>query len=681
MLDIAERQDSPWHEGERKLQRRAGVAEQMEPVGRRVMRTFLLDQHRSFYPLLPFVAIGSVDPEGDVWATLKTGYPGFLHSPDPLSLEVDSARDPDDPAERGLEDGDAIGLVGIDLITRRRNRLNGTVRRSGDESFSIEVGHSFGNCPRYIQNRHFAFTRDPAIQSGGRASISDGLGDEARRIIAAADTFFVASFIDDENGERQIDASHRGGRAGFVRIDGDGGLTVPDFNGNLFFNTLGNFIVNPKAGLLFVDHDSGSLLQMTGDVEVILDSPEIAAFEGAERLWRFMPRKVVFRQNALPIRWTFAENGFSPSSLMTGSWDQAAERLEAASLAGHWRPFRIERIVDESDGIRSFHLRPADGKALISHLAGQHLPIRIVIDGQPVKRSYTISTAPSDGCYRLSIKREGKVSSRMHELAVGDEIEALSPAGGFVIDAMERQRAAVLLAAGIGITPLLAMLRHIVHEGNRTRHRRPIYLFRSARKSAERAFDREIDALIEASEGSIRQVRVLSAPDAMDNGRYEVAGRIDMSLLKATLPFGDHDFYVCGPSGFMQSVYNGLRSLNISDARVHSESFGPSALTRDAGAAEAEVVQPAEEPVRVVFTQSAKEARWKPGGGSLLELAENRGLSPAFGCRSGSCGDCRTPILKGAVSYPNRPSYPVTGNEALLCSSVPAAGGDLHLAV
>ncbi|MGO4354861.1 pyridoxamine 5'-phosphate oxidase family protein [Rhizobium sp. RAF36] len=681
MLDSAETPASPWHEGELELQRSVGMAEQMDPVGRKVLRPYLLDQHREFYPLLPFIVIGAVDPDGAPWATIRAGQPGFLHSPDPLTLDIEVARDHDDPAERGMEDGDPIGMVGVDLITRRRNRLNGTVSRSADDRFSVTVGQSFGNCPRYIQNRQFTFIRDPAASSTAAAIVSNRLEGEARKIIEEADTFFVASYADRGEG-REVDVSHRGGKPGFVRIDADGSLTVPDFNGNLFFSTLGNFMVNPRAGLVFVDHESGGMLQLTGAVEVILDSPEIAAFDGAERLWRFTPEKIVLRPEALPLRWTFAENGFSPSSLMTGSWAQAERRLQAAEKANGWRRFRIEKAVDESETIRSLTLAPVDGEALIPHLAGQHLPIRIADGDQQIRRSYTISSAPSDGHYRLSVKREGKASNLLHRMQPGDEIEARAPGGAFTIEAMERKRPAVLLAAGIGITPMLSMLRHVVHEGDRTRHRRPIWLFRSSRTYGERAFDQEIAGLVERANGSVHDIRVLSSPAADDAGKYDAAGRIDMELLKAHLPFADYDFYLCGPGAFMQSIHDGLRGLNIAEERIHAEAFGPSALKRDAKPVTAAGVPSkpaATTPAKVIFTQSAKEARWKPGDGSLLEFAEARGLSPTYGCRAGNCGDCRTRIVKGAVSYVSEPSYPVEGGEALICCSVPAEGGDLLL--
>jgi len=135
---------SPWHEGELAMQRSFGVAEQMDAHGRTRLRKFLLEQHREFFPLLPFILLGTVDADGAVWATLRAGPPGFLTSPDPKILSFRLNRDKDDPADVGMNDGDSVGVLGIDLSTRRRNRLNGVIRRSDAESFSLEVVQSFG---------------------------------------------------------------------------------------------------------------------------------------------------------------------------------------------------------------------------------------------------------------------------------------------------------------------------------------------------------------------------------------------------------------------------------------------------------------------------------------------------------------------------------------------------------
>jgi predicted pyridoxine 5'-phosphate oxidase superfamily flavin-nucleotide-binding protein len=311
---------TPWHTGERVLQARAGVDERLAEVGPRVVRDYMPDQHREFFAMLPSIVIGAVAPNGRVWATMRAGQPGFMQSPDPHRLEVRTAREADDPADGGMEDGNAIALLGIQPMTRRRNRLNGTLHRTSVQGFDVSVGQSFGNCPQYIQQRDFVITRDPAQPGDVAPQVMTELDARARTLIAHADSFFVATYVDLPGGVRQVDVSHRGGRPGFVRVDADGSLMVPDFPGNTYFNTLGNMIANPVAGLVFVSYPTGDLLQMTGRAEVITDSPEIATFEGADRLWRFIPEQIVRRDRALPLRWDFVPGGESPQALRTGVW-------------------------------------------------------------------------------------------------------------------------------------------------------------------------------------------------------------------------------------------------------------------------------------------------------------------------------------------------------------------------
>jgi uncharacterized protein len=312
MMTSVQEAPSPWHEGERRLQRRAGVAGRMEEVGQRVIRNHLTGQHRAFFPQLPLIVIGAIDAGGDAWATVRAHRPGFISSPDPWHLDMALPREPSDPADDGMEDGAAIALLGIELSTRRRNRVNGMIGRTRPGRFGVTVEHTFGNCPRYIQRRDFTFVRESDRPSDIPPVELPRLDDKARIAIAQADTFFVASYAEMQGGYRQADVSHRGGRPGFVRVDSgpaDGGdaLTIPDFAGNLYFNTLGNIAVNPRTGLAFVDFDSGDLLQMTGDAELLPEGPDIASFDGAERLWRFRPRRIVRRPQALPLRWTLLD--------------------------------------------------------------------------------------------------------------------------------------------------------------------------------------------------------------------------------------------------------------------------------------------------------------------------------------------------------------------------------------
>jgi predicted pyridoxine 5'-phosphate oxidase superfamily flavin-nucleotide-binding protein len=294
---------APWHPGEVALQRSVGIAERMAEIGSKTIRDHLIQQHREFYPLLPMAVLGSVDGRGDAWATLRTGYPGFLHAEDEHHLHLDLSRDEHDPADAGLEDGASAALLGIDLSTRRRNRLNGNVIRDG-EGFALHVDQSFGNCPRYIQRREPVFVGDPAAISRALPMQPSRLEGASLDLVQRADTLFVATYVEGRNRKRSVDVSHRGGPAGFVHVD-DGILTIPDYAGNMYFNTLGNILANPRAGLTFVDFETGDMLQMTGVAKLQPMPSDTASHPGAERLWSFEPTRILWRPATLALRWRF----------------------------------------------------------------------------------------------------------------------------------------------------------------------------------------------------------------------------------------------------------------------------------------------------------------------------------------------------------------------------------------
>ncbi|MFJ3371738.1 pyridoxamine 5'-phosphate oxidase family protein [Pseudomonas sp. NPDC086251] len=665
---------SPWHAGEIQLQTHVGVAERMEALGRRVVRSEMPDQHRTFYQQLPFMLYGAVDADGHPWASILEGPPGFANSPEPGLLQFHSVPGADDPAQ--LTDGAAIGLLGIELHTRRRNRVNGRVGAVSANGFGVTVEQSYGNCPQYIQLRQFRSVSlaDPSTRI---AQHLNELDDAAKAMIAGADTFFVASYVD-VDGLRSVDVSHRGGQAGFVQVEGNR-LTIPDFAGNLFFNTLGNLLINPRAGLLFIDFNSGDLLHLSGRTEVILEGPQIEAFQGAERLWTFHVEHMVRRPAALALRWRF--DGVSPTSLLTGTWAQANARLQAQALGDSWRPLRVVRIEAQSHNIRSIYLEPTDGAGMPVFQAGQHLPLRFTIDGEVHIRTYSLSSAPSDDFFRISVKRDGRVSSHLHQqVQVGDLLEARAPQGHFTVAPHER-RPLVLLAAGVGITPLLSMLREVVYQGLRTRHIRPTWFFQSSRTLADQVFRPELDRLLEGAGDAVRVLRLLSQPEAeaREGEDFDLTGRIDTPLLQSILEEEDYDqldFVLCGPGSFTQGLYDSLRELDIRDARIHAETFGPSTLRRrpDPDAVVIEQPPAATKSVPVVFQRSAKEARWQPDGGSLLELAESRGLRPEFSCRGGSCGTCKTRLISGQVNYPQPPAEVPDEGQVLICCAIPAQG-------
>ncbi len=299
--------ESPFHQGERTLQERLGVRDQAEKQARRIVRDYLTEQHRVFFAQLPFVLVGAVDPQERPWASILFGPPGFLFSPDAYQLRVAYKPRLEDPLAQTLIAGAHIGLLGIELHSRRRNRLNGVISTQDTTGFTLQVGQSFGNCPRYIQTRDVERILQPE-ELTLPPSVYDFTtwGEAERRIINRSDTFFIATAFQGETADRAqgADVSHRGGKPGFVRIEDDHTLTIPDYPGNGHFNTLGNLVLNPRAGLLFIDFRQGDLLYMTGTAELIWDRAAIQTFAGAERLLRFYltaGRRVVA---PLPLRWS-----------------------------------------------------------------------------------------------------------------------------------------------------------------------------------------------------------------------------------------------------------------------------------------------------------------------------------------------------------------------------------------
>lgn len=309
-----------FHPGECRVQARAGVRDRMAAIGAHAIRTSMPEQHQTFFAQLPFVMVGSMDAEAQPWASILANPPGFISSPDARHLLIRARPAAADPLRETLATGASIALLGIEQSTRRRNRMNGIVERMDDDGLLIGVQQSFGNCPKYIQARQVGYR---AIESTGTVHSATSLNDPARQIIARADTLFIATAHPGAHHgtarSHGVDVSHRGGKPGFVRADGDDTLTLPDFAGNRFFNTLGNIMLNPRAGLLFIDFETGDLLYLAADAQIVFDSPEMDAFAGAERLLRFKLRHVRHVVASLPLRWS-SEVEISPFLANTGDW-------------------------------------------------------------------------------------------------------------------------------------------------------------------------------------------------------------------------------------------------------------------------------------------------------------------------------------------------------------------------
>ncbi|ABG39653.1 Oxidoreductase FAD-binding region [Paraglaciecola sp. T6c] len=694
---------TPFHNGERQLQASVGALEQMDDIGRRAIRAYMPEQHRQFFQQLPFMILGSTTNEGQLWASILPGKPGFVQSPFPTKLTVNTPILTGDPLASAVKQGARLGLLGLEMPTRRRNRVNATVTGVSNHQLELDVEQSFGNCPQYIQTREIQFVRSPdaPIQAPVIEEFTE-LSASLTAFIGQADTFFVASSAGQNpqhtvsNGEPTrstmgVDVSHRGGMPGFIKVQGNT-LTIPDYAGNNFFNTLGNFVINPKAGLLFVDFTTGDVFMLTGEVTLLAsDSPLIEGFQGALRGWQFTLIRGITLKAALPFRAAF--ESYSANAKATGTWAQAEAIIKAQAQRNQWRPFIVTKIEDESSTIRSFYLCPSDNVPVLPSSPGQHLTLRIK---QPntdkwLVRNYTVSSAPTGNYYRISVKREchGQVSSALHaNVRVGSEIYIKAPSGHFFIDNKQR-RSAVLIGAGVGITPMLSMANDALGEGLRSRYVRPMAVIQAAKDRHQRGFYQELSDIANRSAGRIQYYSVLSDIDAgkppkpVPSIDYTTQGRINHTLLLGVLntmgtansndatSLFDKDFYLCGPQGFMQSIYDVLIELGVQDKDIHAEAFGPSSLVRQTVDLRARAEQEAESAL-IIFAQSGIEQSWNRGDKSLLEVAESSGLTPEYSCRNGQCGSCAAKLLSGSVTYRNNPSAHVDESEILLCCAVPA---------
>ena len=537
---------SPFHAGEQQVQDRLGVRD-IEAWARKVVRPYLPEEHREFHTALPFLVAAARDARGRPWATLLAGAEGFVRSPDRQTLIIDAKPVRGDALEGALNPGADVGLLGIELAARRRNRVNGRIGAGGN-ALVFQVEQSFGNCPQYIHERDWRRVEDELAGAPNRGA---RLTPTQRSWIEKADTLFIATGYrgEGESATYGMDASHRGGDSGFVAVESETRLTFPDYAGNNHFNTVGNLLLDPRVGLLFVDFGAGSMLQLTGRAKITWEGAELERFPGARRVVHIEIEEVVELPTALPLRWSDSGAGV--------------------------RSLRLIDKVPESEEITSFVFTSRDDGPLPAFEAGQHLPLELDVPGQDaaVRRTYSLSNAPGSDHYRISVKREplGLVSRHLHDcVEVGAIVESRAPAGDFLLGCTNCPVA--LISAGVGLTPMLSMLHYLVA----SRAERPIWWLHGARDGAHHALADEVVAL--AARHPNLQTRVAYSrpgPGEELGVHYDVLGRVGPELIAEFVDEPDAHYYMCGPTGFMATLQDGLEARGVASERIHTESFGP----------------------------------------------------------------------------------------------------------
>jgi ferredoxin-NADP reductase/MOSC domain-containing protein YiiM len=367
-----------------------------------------------------------------------------------------------------------------------------------------------------------------------------------------------------------------------------------------------------------------------------------------------------------------------------GSFEDRLAKAEVSGKAPEgFRSLIVERRERESETITSFYLVAEDAKPLAPFMPGQFLPIRLEIPGQPkpLNRTYSISDRPNRDYYRLSIKREaapscvpdappGLSSNYFHDhVKPGTRLRVRSPRGKFFLDP-KGEGGVALVSAGVGLTPMIAMVNAIVEAGSG----RPTWFVHGARNGAEHAMGAHLRRLARENDNIDLHVRYSRpAPEDIKGRDYDSEGHVDVALLERLLGGADVHFYLCGPTPFMKSLFNGLIVWGVPEDRIHYEFFGPaSALIEGKGAKATggDCVECATD-IEVTFTRSGRTANWNPSFGTILDMAEGLGLGPPYSCRSGICHTCKCAIEDGEVEYVEEPLDPPEPGTALICCSRP----------
>jgi ferredoxin-NADP reductase/MOSC domain-containing protein YiiM len=454
------------------------------------------------------------------------------------------------------------------------------------------------------------------------------------------------------------------------------------------------------AALLVAHHRPGFYLRVLEEGEVGAGDEFVKVAEGPERFTvadidalLYLPGhrpdqlQRALRIPALSQGW---KGSFEALAAQDGGNNPASGNRGLSPAAGQppawpgFRPLRVARVARESAGVTSLTLESEDGSALPPALPGQFLVLRLqpAANMPVILRNYSMSGAPGAGTYRVSVKQEpdGQGSTFLStQVKRGDVLEVSAPRGSFTLQPGEGP--VVLLSAGIGATPVLAML----HALAASRSAREVWWLYGARNAAEHPFAREVRDLA-AALPNFRKFVAYSGPAPKDRlgEDYDAPGRLSLTVLQQLGVPSRADFYLCGPPAFLRSFTQDLTNWGVASGRLHQEVFGPEeSVTPGISKAPA---RPPHSPARVPgpgpmvsFARSGLDVPWSPAYQSLLEFAEACDVPVKWSCRTGVCHTCECALIGGSVRYDPEPlDAPADGN-VLICCSRPETPVELDL--
>jgi len=605
--------NNPYHEGELAVQARVKQTKIAQMNGR-VITNCIPAGAIHFIEQQAMVVLGSLDSHGQLWCSAIFGEPGFLRAKDERTLELNltmAGISKDDPLWTNLNANTNVGLIVIELGSRRRLRINGRLRKVSTDNYILDITQAYPNCPQYIQRRHISKANKRVDKNISPPTQGTELNSTLRSFIENSDTFFVASAHAEINSELStnysVDASHRGGQPGFVQIINNTLLRIPDYSGNSMFNTLGNFQSYPYAGLVFIDFKNKKLLQLTGTPEIIwqLDDPDEET-GGTQRYWQFEIK--AWQQSQIPfdIDWELLDySPFNPKPV--SSLDKTKNKLS----------LKVEKVTEETSRVKSFRLSDVNGNTLPEFQPGAHLKLKIKLeDKTEYARHYSLLSNPDEKMhYEIGVQLEPQgeggslyLHNHIHE---GDILQVEAINNDFTMK--EQAGHTILIAGGIGITPILSMLYKLAAQ------KQSYEIHYTVRNNSDLAF---IDRIRD-----IAGKKLHCYVSSESNG-----SRLNLNQLLNS-PNATTHVYVCGPRRMISSVRDISNNIGWQPSQIHYESFGNQISKED-------------RPFRIHLTKSNKSLN-VPANRTILDTLLDAGLDVPHKCKRGECSMCTTTVLEG----------------------------------
>ncbi|WP_185964594.1 pyridoxamine 5'-phosphate oxidase family protein [Aliikangiella marina] len=611
---------SPFHKGEKIVQSKAGEVESGNRNGT-VISNQIIPGAIPFIAQQSMIVVSHIDPTGNVWASVLFGKPGFIKAINRSLIELDSSiivSHTDDSFWGNIDINPTIGLLIIELSTRRRLRINGKIEKIDNYRYQIMVEQTYPNCPKYIQRRNLSLDTDnnrsllPKVESGNQ------LKPDQAQLIANADSFFVASACQllesnasatDFSSPFTADASHRGGFPGFVEVKGNR-LRIPDYPGNSMFNTLGNIEMYPHAGLVFIDFDNSKLIQVSGSAKILWDEEDLTnQSDGTQRFWELYIER--WQETPIPasISWQFFD--YSPHNPRSNK----AESNNTETLT-----LQVSKVVEETKAIKTFTLVSNDHGILPAIEAGSHLPIVLTLpSGKQIERHYSIiSSSDENRFYKIAVQKQSRSrggSEFIHnQLVAGSLLSAKAPKNAFPLG--NHSGCTLLVAGGIGITPILSMIQTL--------------------KSRNRPFEVHYVAKTQQDMAFYEKVKKIAQGRAYFYFSKEPSSpKLDVVALMKSATENTH-LYVCGPTKLINAIRDTGNILDWNPEKIHFESFGTN--NKDNKTFQVNLTK-----TNAVITVKPQE--------SILDVLIKKKINVAYDCKRGECGMCAVDIIKGDVEH------------------------------